>query len=364
MQQYVLGMIEDISGQKEAETRYKDAPIGLCTLDTNLRYVHVNEVLAQVNGVSVEEHLGRTIREVVSDVGAGVEQQLRRVIDTGEPILGGTVEAETPAHPGVKRHFRHDYYPNRSDDGAITGVSCIVQEFTELKRAKEQLHEYERQLRTLASEISLAEERERRRIAAELHDRIGQSLALSRIKLGALREAVAAGGPVRDLDEVCGIVDRTIQDTRSLVCELSPPLLYELGLEAALEWLGERTSEQFGYTCEVQDDHRPKPLDDDVAVVLFQAVRELLFNAGKHARASRVQVTLSADGPTIKVEVEDDGIGFDASLIKVHSSNGIGFGLFSIRERLVHLGGRVAIWSAPGSGARITLHAPLRTEEA
>ena len=88
---------------------YKEAPIGLCVFDLNLCYVHINDWLAEINGVPVEEHLGRTVREVLPDIAEGVEPQFRQVIETGEPILGGTVEAETPARPGIRRMFRHNY---------------------------------------------------------------------------------------------------------------------------------------------------------------------------------------------------------------------------------------------------------------
>ncbi|MCZ6808034.1 MAG: PAS domain S-box protein, partial [Deltaproteobacteria bacterium] len=118
---------------------YGTAPIGLCCFDKKLRYVFVNEWLAAINGLSVEEHLGRPISEVLPDVAAGVEAQLRGVMETGEPVMGGTVEAETAAQPGVRRNFEHHYEAVRSADGAIVGVSCVVQDVTERKRAEEAL---------------------------------------------------------------------------------------------------------------------------------------------------------------------------------------------------------------------------------
>jgi PAS domain S-box-containing protein len=109
---------------------YKDLPVGLCYLDTDLRFIYINDWLAEINGIPAEEHFGRTLGELIPDVAAGVEAQYRQVIDTGEPIIGGTVEAETPDQPGIKRHFRHSYFPIRSDDGAVIGISCIVEDVT------------------------------------------------------------------------------------------------------------------------------------------------------------------------------------------------------------------------------------------
>ena len=112
------------------ERLYAIAPIGLCYFDTDLRFRYINEWLARINGVPAEEHLGKTIDELLEDVAAGVVLQLRQVLETGEPIMDGEVEAETPAHPGELRHFMHSYYPDKSKDGTIVGVSCVVQDTT------------------------------------------------------------------------------------------------------------------------------------------------------------------------------------------------------------------------------------------
>ena len=129
---------------------YKEAPIGLCLLDTDLRYRHINDWLAALNGLSVEDHLGRSISEVLPCVAAGVESQLRHVIETGNPLLAGTVDAETPAQPGVTRSFQHNYVPVRSDDGAVVGVSCVVEDVTAQKRSAAALRQSEARFRTLA----------------------------------------------------------------------------------------------------------------------------------------------------------------------------------------------------------------------
>jgi PAS domain S-box-containing protein len=127
---------------------YRTAPIGLCLLDTELRYRHINEWLASINGLSVEAHLGRTISEVIPEVSAGVESLLRRVMETGEPVLDGVVEAGTAASPHQKRIFQHSYHAIMSDEGIVVGVSCIVQDITERKRAEDALVEARNQLET------------------------------------------------------------------------------------------------------------------------------------------------------------------------------------------------------------------------
>ena len=115
----------------EVERLYAIAPVGLCYFDTDLRFLYINEWLARINGLSVEAHLGKTIDEMLKDVAASVVLQLRHVIQTGEPIIEGEVVAETPAHPGESRHYLHNYYPDKSKDGTVVGVSCVVQDITD-----------------------------------------------------------------------------------------------------------------------------------------------------------------------------------------------------------------------------------------
>jgi signal transduction histidine kinase len=219
------------------------------------------------------------------------------------------------------------------------------------------LDEHEK-LRSLSSELLLTEERERRRIATELHDRIGQSLAIAKIKLGELQETKSSTNSEKALDEIRQFISQTIQDTRSLTFELSPPVLYELGLEAALAWLAKQIQEKHHIRIRVKDDGQSKPLEDSCRVVLFQATRELLFNVVKHARAQSAAVSIQKDDDTIRIKVEDDGVGFDTAVLETTESGSIGFGLFSIRERLNPLGGNLEIKSEPGAGSRFTIALP------
>ena len=115
---------------------YDDAAVGLCCLDTDLRYLHINKWLAQLNGLPVEKHLGRTVHEVIPEVAAGIEAQLRQVIETNTPIIEGTVAAETPAQPSMRRTFMHNYIPVADDNGKVIGVSCLVQDITARRKAE------------------------------------------------------------------------------------------------------------------------------------------------------------------------------------------------------------------------------------
>jgi PAS domain S-box-containing protein len=134
------------------ERSYQYAPIGLCYFDTDLRYVYINDWLANINGLTAEQHLGQRIGDILPVVAAGVESQLRLVLETGEPIIRGAAHLETPAHPGSRRHYEHSFYPDKSDDGTVVGLRCVVEDVTEYKRAEEQRHSSERQFRALVEQ--------------------------------------------------------------------------------------------------------------------------------------------------------------------------------------------------------------------
>lgn len=222
-------------------------------------------------------------------------------------------------------------------------VLLILTDITERREGEKRILEYQDRLRTLTAELTLAEERERRKIASGLHDQIGQTLAMAKIRLASAR---AEGfGPV--VQEVIELLDRTIQDTRSLTFDLSPPVLHELGLGPAIEWLLERIEARHGLQTTLAGGDTPVNLRGDFLGFLFRSVQELVVNAVKHARATKVDVRLRRESDRLYIDVADDGIGFEPAERK-----GGGFGLFSIRERLQHLGGGLGIESRPGQGTR------------
>jgi signal transduction histidine kinase len=245
------------------------------------------------------------------------------------------------------------FWQHRQDDAAIVAAN---------ERLEGQVAERTAALRQLASEQCLVEARERRAIAEDLHDHLGQGLAFTRARLRQLQGDVVFGGHGAAIEELLKLLDQAIGYTRSLTFELSPPVLYELGLGPALEWLGETFARKHGLKIEVRERGR-RDLPDDLRVLYFKSARELLHNVVKHARATRVSILLACEGDQIVLEVTDDGCGFAAA-----AAGGLPrdrtFGLFSIQERLHQLGGRLEIHSAPDRGTRVCLVAALPKEAA
>ncbi len=235
-----------------------------------------------------------------------------------------------------------------------------ITDITERKQAEEKLREYQEQLKSLASELTLAEERERRRIATELHDEISQSLFISKMKLETLQKAPSDKKFNETLDEINDSLGRILAAIRSLTFDLSSPILYEFGFEEAVaEWLNEQVEGKYGIETEFRDDGLSKPLDDDIRVLLFRNVRELLINVVKHASAKKIKVSIQKVDSRIRICIEDDGVGFDSTKAESLITSKKAFGLFSIRERLENLGGNLEIVSSPGCGCRITITSPL-----
>jgi signal transduction histidine kinase len=235
----------------------------------------------------------------------------------------------------------------------------LLQEIDDHRRSRAMLDIYHRKLRRLSSELLLAEEGERRRIAIALHDRIGQSLTVSKMRLDALAAGLAPGPDASHIRKVGKIMERTIADTRMLTFELSPPILYEFGLGAALEWLCEKFSREHDLDITFHSDIDDLPMEIHLRVMLFQAARELLFNIVKHARAVQVKARMAVENRMLVIIVEDDGLGFRPDRIEPYGSGKMGFGLFSIRERLEDLGGVLDIRSESGRGTCVTLRCPL-----
>jgi signal transduction histidine kinase len=160
------------------------------------------------------------------------------------------------------------------------------------------------------------------------------------------------------VEQVRALLDQSIADTRSLIRDLCPQVLYELGLEAAIDWLVEQTQAKYGLRCVAEVTPLRRPIREDRRVILFQAARELLVNVAKHAQAKQARVVLKEDESRVIIRVADDGCGFDPSFLTLPNSTARGFGLFSIRERLALMGGDLQIHSAPGKGTRATVTVP------
>lgn len=352
---------------------------------------------ANLIGVGIGSTSGRT--DYINDEMLRMMGRSRREFDEGrvdwKDCLAPRCQADIPewiariqrdgADIGYERTFNHPdgtqlHYIGACallEPGSDTYVSIAV-DITKRKAAEDALRELNEtleqrvdqrtaqvqelalRLRALAAELSQVEQRERKRLARVLHDHIQQLLVAARIQLEWIRRDKRPERIASTVQAVDSILREAITESRSLTVELSPPVLHETGLIGGLHWLAARMLEKSQFTVHLKADSAAEPATEEVRFLLFECVRELLFNALKHSEANEATMTVSRlDDSSAKVVVRDEGRGFDPAALRNRKAGEATFGLFSIQQRLVHIGGEMTITSAPGEGATITLTAPM-----
>jgi PAS domain S-box-containing protein len=363
--QYIgaFAMFSDVTALRETERRFRkifeEAAIGMSLIDMEGRLLDSNFALQSMLGYRKEDLYRRPFADFTH----------------GDDLVASTaffkelVAGKRDSYTREQRYLRTDGQVVwgqetvsllRDASGQTQFAISMIEDITHRKQSEAEIRTYQEQLQSLASELSLTEERERRRLATDLHDHIGQALALAKIKLGVLQKKKEKDSLGKPLGEIRELVEKMIQDTRSLTFELSLPVLYELGFEAAVEWFAKHVRAQHGLAVDVHKDLQPIPMDDEMKVLLFKAVRELMINIVKHAQASHARVTIERNGDGVCIKVEDNGQGMADAKNFTHVRSTGGYGLFSIRERLHYLGGQMDVESETGQGTRVTIMAPCQ----
>ncbi len=289
-----------------------------------------------------------------------IEARGRTIFERGRAVrLVGTVEDITERKQGeAALREAHERLRRWNED---------LEQAVNVKTAE--LIQSQERLRALASELSLTEQRERTRLATELHDHLQQMLVLGKLEIGqGKRFAVGSPACERVMKRVDDILSDSLTYSRTLVAELSPPVLRDHGLAAGLKWLAEYMKKRHEQTVTVSVPEEDLKLPEDQRILLFQSVRELLINASKYAGTGEAAVEMIQSENQVRIEVRDQGAGFDLTVDAAAvgtPSGGISskFGLFSIRERMRALGGSCVIESAPGQGTKATLVLPVEGGE-
>jgi len=350
----------------ESESRFRtvirEAALGIALIDQQGRVIEGNPALLAMLGYAPEELRGMEFTRINHPENAESSWKNFQKLLTGNQDVC-RVETRYIRKDGWIGWGRQSISLVREAGGKPKFAIALFEDITERRESEEKIRTYQEQLQSLASELSLTEERERRRLATVLHDHIAQLLVVAKGKFEKMQESTLYRSLAKPMEEIRRLIEESIRYTRSLVFELSPPILYDLGFEPAMEWLAEHMQQQYGLVVSVEDDNHPKPLDNEARALLFRAVRELLFNVLKHAQASCARVCMRRDGEHLRVIVEDNGVGFAPDKLGAPPGKIEGFGLFSIRERLNYFGGRMEIESTPGEVTRVILSIPLQPDK-
>jgi len=358
-----LHALRDEAHSRELRLLLETATQGIVSVDARGTIVTANQAFETMFGWPRGELIGRSIETLMPSAFRRLHKAHRtkyfaaphpRLMRGGLDLVGERKDGST---------FPIEVTLNHVGTAGGGHAFAFVTDITERQERTAELERRTAQLSRLASDLTLAEHHAREQIAKTLHDGLQQLLVSAALDLDQRigRDTEPQGGVPDDLLlQIRSHIDEAIAAARSLSLELFPPVLHSSGLPAALRWLANQTRSKYGLAVDVTADPLANSDRKDVRTLLFESVRELLFNAVKHARVDRVSVSLQLDSEErLCIIVEDRGVGFDpAELVERGNAGQIGWGLFSIRERLTLLGGRFDIESGAGHGTRFRLIAP------
>lgn len=307
-----------------------------------------------------EELIGKSISDLVDPIRRDISQQLEATMlaqsadmfsieDVYECKDGQFLPVEVSA---IKIRYQ-----------GSPAIQITARDISESKKIEAEIWEYQDMLKQSTSDLILAEEAQRRHLAIVLHDHLGQSLAMAKIKMAGLLNSVKDEVILAKLKAIEKDITDAVKQTRSITYELSPPVLHELGLIEALEWRLEKIRLEMGIETTSNHDRENIKLRNEQEVILFRSVDEILKNVIKHAAATHITIATEATKYSFSVSVQDNGKGFDTSVLtpehRLHDS----FGLFSIKERIEYLGGVLDIRSEVGVGTTVILNIPVSLED-
>lgn len=361
----VLGIARDITRLRMAELALSDserayrtlaenAPDPIIRYDRDLRRIYVNPEFLRVTGQQLHEVLGKQITEA-SDLPKSVAESLScRLRDVMERGAAAKDEFAWERRGESTCWYVHAV-PEYDAQGAVHSVLTIWRDITERKEAEQRLCESYELLRELASRRETAREEERKRIARELHDELGQQLTALRMGASALRMRFGRDNPAvaEAIQKLLPLADTTMQVVRDVVASLRPAVL-DAGIAAALEWLAAEFSRSSDAVCHLRVHEEQVSLAEDGSIAVFRIVQEALTNIARHAHARHVFVTLDQVDDYCVLDIRDDGKGFDPVAIRRKS-----FGLAGMKERALMLGGEISVASSPGHGTSITVRVPM-----
>lgn len=336
---------------------FSSSTVGFGILDSELRYTRVNDVLPRMAALRPEDLLGKSVTEVFGPRGARTEAVLRNVLRMGTPLLDREISAELPGKPGQVRHWLVNYFPVPGEGGIFTQVGVIAVDVTARRNAEEAL-------RKLSGRLLGIQDQERRRIARELHDSLGQYLAGLKIAIEMLSNSTQSERNQSLLAECSEILQKSITETRTLSHLLHPPLLDEAGFASAASWFVTGFAQRSGIPVSLDLPEDMPRLPEAVEIALFRVLQESLTNVHRHSQTGSAEIKVEADAEQITIEIRDHGKGVPKLILQQVESGGmrLGVGMAGMRERIRELGGNFEVTSEHGTCVRATV--PLAVREA
>ena len=332
------------------------APTGIGVVK-NRAIFQVNEKICHMVGYTADELVGQSARMLYpthEDYEYVGQEKYRQIREFGT----GTVESQWLCKDGHIIDVLLSSTPLDPSD-LEKGATFTSLDISERKQAERRVLEYQKRLQQLVSQLTITEEQERKRIATDLHDEIGQPLALTKMNVDAALASEKDPERVAFLADMQRSLESLLSKTQWLTRDMGSPSLCEFGLEVAVrEWLSHEIEEKHGIFVSVESNRKPHNLGDTTKILLFRAIRELAINVVKHAQAQNLDVTIEQQRTQFRICVSDDGLGFDPMQSDPINTKEGGYGLFSIKERISHMNGTFDIQSKPGQGTRVFIQLP------
>jgi PAS domain S-box-containing protein len=339
---------------------FMSSPAALAILDVRLCFRRVNSTWAEMSGIPAEAHVGRPLRDVLPAVADQVAPVMRGVLLTGQRMRNLEICGPAAGGEDAISHWVANCFPIRDLAGEISGVGCVFLDITDCRRA-------EQSLRRLSGRLMELQDQERRRIARELHDSVGQCLTAIKINLETLDQSLSKQSldprAAKALAEAVSLSDQCSSDTRTISYLLHPPLLDERGLASAIRWYGDGFAQRSGIRLSMELSTDGMRLPQPVETTLFRIVQESLTNIHRHSGSAMAEIRLLADAESVVLEVRDEGHGIPGSSLRRCNGAGraVGVGIAGMRERVRQFGGRLDI-SSSSQGTLVRATLPLGGE--
>ena len=342
---------------RQSEERYRtlfdQSPVGVYNFDKDFKITQCNERMVKILQSSYDKLIGLDIRKLKDQ---SFMPAMKKVFKGQSSCQESFYEATSSS---AKLWLSVSLSPLREANGNVVGGMGVVEDITERKQAEEKIKMYTDQLQTLSHRLMEVQEIERRHIAHELHDEIGQVLTAVKINLQAMRRLDKQGLHAPRLEEGIVIIDHALQQVRNLSLDLRPSMLDDLGLVSTVRWYMNRQMQRAGFVAKLVTKPLQIHLPSGLETMCFRIVQEALTNVVRHAKAKHVHVEFRQRDTELELIIRDDGIGFYVRAAQKRASRGVSFGLLGMQERVRLVGGQIEIESRPKRGTTIRASFPL-----
>jgi PAS domain S-box-containing protein len=341
--------------EEQLNAFFLNAPVGLAIIDKDLHLQRINEPFSRLNGLDSSENIGLHVRDVVQSLATEIEPVIRQVLNTGTPVLNYEVRGHAETNSGGVGWWLKSFFPILTEAGTVTQIGAVVQDVTGLKRA-------ENAVRWLSGRLLQLRDDERRRLARDLHDSLGQTLTAIKMNLSYVaRDTSQMDERGRNaVAESLELIDSSLKEVRTISHLLHPPMLDEVGLLPAVRWYATGFAQRSGIDVQLDLPQSLRRLPSELEIAVFRVIQESLTNVHRHSGSTTAAIRLEVDSGRIQLQVIDHGRGIPSQKLSFRSENDtIGVGILGMRERLRQLHGRMDITSTEGQGTNVRVIIPL-----